>query len=171
MLHQIEVLVGKSNVFRLPFEVVLTYNAAMKSYRSFLLLLSGLVCLVLCAAAQDNKQIKKIAPHPTTAVSGKVLYGQYCAVCHGIDGKGTGPAAAALKQVPTDLTQMNRQNKGSFPEEQFLKMMNGEVTTTAHGTADMPIWGTDFRLSTTNPNLAQDRIYSLMNYIEGLQAK
>jgi mono/diheme cytochrome c family protein len=150
--------------------VVLAYNAAMKSYRPFILLLAGLACLV-CAAAQDNKQIKKTAPHPTTAVSGKVLYGQYCAVCHGVDGKGSGPAATALKQHPTDLTQMSRQNKGTFPEEQFMKMMNGEVATAAHGSADMPVWGTDFRNTTTSLTLAQDRIYSLMNYIEELQAK
>jgi hypothetical protein len=35
----------------------------------------------------------------------------------------------------------------------------------------MLIWGTDFINTTTNPNLAQDRIYSLMNYIEEMQAK
>ena len=143
----------------------------MKSYSSYLLLLSSLTCLVFGAAAQDNKQIKKTPPHPTTAISGKVLYGQYCAVCHGLDGKGAGPAAAALKQAPGDLTQMSRQNKGTFPEEQFLKVINGEVATAAHGTADMPIWGTDFRNATNNPNTVQDRIYSLMNYIEGMQVK
>ena len=123
------------------------------------------------AAAQDNKQIKKTPVHPTTAISGKVLYGQYCAVCHGVDGKGAGPAAAALKQHPTDLTQISHQNGGQFPEDRFMKMMNGEGSTAAHGTADMPIWGADFRNTTSNPNLAQDRIYSLMSYIEDLQAK
>jgi mono/diheme cytochrome c family protein len=151
--------------------VVLIYNAAMKSYRPYLLLLSGLACLVLCAAAQDSKQIKKTPAQPTTAISGRVLYRQYCAVCHAVDGKGAGPAAAALKQAPSDLTQMSRQNKGSFPEEQFLKIMNGEVPTQAHGTAAMPIWGTEFRNATTNPTLAQDRIYSLMNFIEEMQVK
>jgi mono/diheme cytochrome c family protein len=126
---------------------------------------------VFSAAAQDNKQIKKTPVHPTTAISGKVLYGQYCAVCHGVDGKGAGPAAAALKQRPTDLTQMSRQNSGQFPEQNFMKMMNGETPTAAHGTADMPIWGTEFRNSTANPSLVQDRIYSLLNYIEEMQSK
>jgi len=126
---------------------------------------------VFSAAAQDNKQIKKTPVHPTTAISGKVLYGQYCAVCHGTDGKGAGPAAVALKQHPTDLTQMSRQNTGQFPEERFIKMMNGEVETAAHGTADMPIWGSDFRNMTTNINVVQDRIHALLNYVEELQAK
>ena len=163
-------LIGKSDIFILPLGVVLPYNTTMKNFRPCLLVLSGLACLVFCATAQD-KQIKKVAPRPTTAISGKVLYGQYCAVCHGVDGTGAGPAASALKQRPTDLTQMSRQNKGAFPEENFKKMMNGEVSTSAHGTADMPIWGTEFRNSTTNPSLVQDRIFSLMNYIEDMQVK
>jgi mono/diheme cytochrome c family protein len=142
----------------------------MKSYRPFLLLLSGFACLV-CASAQDNKQVKRTTPPPTTAVSGKVLYGQYCAACHGTDGKGVGPAASALKVAPTDLTQISRRNKGSFPEERFLKVMNGEISAPAHGTANMPVWGADFRNSTNNPNLAQDRIHSLMGYLEDLQVK
>lgn len=169
--HQLEVLVGKSYICTLPFGVVLPYNSAMKNLRPLLIVLTGFACLAVCAAAQDTKQVKKTAPHLTTAISGKVLYGQYCAVCHGVDGKGAGPAASALKQRPTDLTQISRQNKSEFPEEHFLKMMNGEVATAAHGSQDMPIWGTDFINTTTNPNLAQDRIYSLMNYIEEMQAK
>lgn len=161
----------KSNTHVLPFGVVLPYNSAMKNLRPFVLFLTGFACLAVCAATQDTKPIKKTPVRPTTAISGKVLYGQYCAVCHGVDGKGAGPAASALKQRPTDLTQMTRQNKGEFPEEHFLKMMNGEVATAAHGAPDMPIWGADFLNTTTNPNLAQDRVYSLMNYIEELQAK
>jgi hypothetical protein len=54
---------------------------------------------------------------------------------------------------------MSHQNKGAFPEERFMKVMNGEVATAAHGSADMPVWGTDFRKTTTNPTLAQDRIF------------
>lgn len=92
-------------------------------------------------------------------------------MCHGVDGKGAGPAASALKQHPADLTLIARQNSGGFPEDRFLKTMNGELATTAHGSPDMPIWGTSFRNATTNPNLAQDRIHALMNYIEDMQAK
>ncbi len=35
---------------------------------------------------------------------GPDLYRLYCATCHGRDGKGNGPAAAALKVPPPDLT-------------------------------------------------------------------
>jgi len=143
----------------------------MKSFRTFILVFAGLASFAIYAPAQTNKPVKTAAPNLTTAISGKALYGQYCAVCHGTDGKGGGPAAVALKQQPTDLTQVARQNNGQFPEERFIKMMNGEVETAAHGSADMPIWGSAFRNMTTNPNVVQDRIHALLNYVEELQAK
>jgi mono/diheme cytochrome c family protein len=133
MPHFSEVLVGKSDIISLPFEVVLPYNSAMKNFRPLILVFAGLASFAIYAPAQTNKPVKTAAPHLTTAISGKALYGQYCAVCHGTDGKGGGPAAVALKQHPTDLTQMTRQNSGQFQEERFIKMMNGEVETAARG--------------------------------------
>jgi mono/diheme cytochrome c family protein len=124
--------------------------------------------LALCAA-QTTKV--KTTSSLTTAISGKALYGQYCAACHGADGKGGGPAATALVKHPTDLTQLRRFNAGEFPEEHFVKMMNGEVPVSAHGSANMPIWGDYFRNTTNNPNLVQDRIHSLLNYMEDIQGK
>jgi mono/diheme cytochrome c family protein len=143
----------------------------MKTLRPIILVLAGVATFAICASAQATKPVKTVAPRPTTAIGGKALYSQYCAVCHGADGKGAGPAAVALKQSPTDLTHLSRQNGGEFPEERFIKMMNGEVATAAHGTAEMPIWGSDFRNTTTNVNLVQDRIHALLNYVEELQAK
>lgn len=36
---------------------------------------------------------------------GKALYEQHCALCHGADGKGNGPAATSLTPHPTDFTR------------------------------------------------------------------
>ncbi|MBZ5572099.1 MAG: cytochrome c [Acidobacteriia bacterium] len=44
--------------------------------------------------------------------SGQQMYSAYCAVCHGNDGKGGGPAAEALKVPPPDLTVLARKNGG-----------------------------------------------------------
>ena len=35
---------------------------------------------------------------------GKVIFRERCVACHGVDGKDTGPAAAALKHPPANLT-------------------------------------------------------------------
>jgi len=46
--------------------------------------------------------VKHVPITETPSNSGKEMYNSYCAVCHGIDGKGKGPAAAAMKSPPTD---------------------------------------------------------------------
>jgi mono/diheme cytochrome c family protein len=46
-------------------------------------------------------------PVPATEESlatGKQLYTQYCLVCHGVQGKGDGPAARAMRPPPADLS-------------------------------------------------------------------
>jgi mono/diheme cytochrome c family protein len=133
-----------------------------------LALATGLSCL---AAFAQEKTITKVPAKPTTATSGKELFRQYCAVCHGQDAKGAGPAAAALKKSPGDLTQLSRKNNGKFPEQRVLATFKGEGGVTAHGSADMPIWGTIFTSMSSNLNESQGRIYALLNYVEEIQAK
>ena len=135
------------------------------------LLSIALACLVAGAAAQQTKSVKMVPPRTTAAISGQAIYTQYCAVCHGVDGKGDGPVADALKQRPSDLTGMSRRSNGKFPEDHFLKIINGETRLVAHGAQNMPIWGDAFRNMSTSQTVSQDRIYGLMNYIEQIQAK
>jgi mono/diheme cytochrome c family protein len=122
-------------------------------------------------AADDTPKIKKVPAHATTALSGQDLFREYCAVCHGTDAKGTGPAAAALKKKPADLTLVSNKNGGKYPEIMIQRMINGEDDVTAHGSRDMPIWGQIFRHMSSNEDLGAVRIYNLVKYIEQIQAK
>ena len=107
----------------------------------------------------------------TNASSGAEMYNAYCAVCHGKDGKGTGPAATELKKPPSDLTLLTKLNKGKFPSESVMaSLRNGPSTAKAHGTADMPVWGVLFT-SIGDPAMATQRIFNLTKYLEGIQAK
>ena len=45
-----------------------------------------------------------VAYHAISVANGMLLYGESCAVCHGIGGYGDGPAAGDLKPKPADLT-------------------------------------------------------------------
>ncbi|HUA59328.1 MAG TPA: c-type cytochrome [Verrucomicrobiae bacterium] len=141
-----------------------------KNYRPVFLVLASFACLAVAATAQ-NPPVKKVPPRPVTSISGKDVYKDYCAACHGLDGKGNGPAAPSLKQHPADLTQIARQHGGKFPEDQFINILNGSGSMSAHGSADMPIWGSVFRNTSSDLSLAQSRIHSLQNYIEEMQAK
>jgi mono/diheme cytochrome c family protein len=132
-----------------------------------------IVTAILLAAGLTNAQdktIKMVPVRPTNSVDGRSLFHEYCAVCHGDDGTGNGPAARALKQSPGDLTRIAHNNKGKFPDELVLGMIQGSEPVTAHGTQEMPVWGTAFS-SVGSLSVTQLRVHSLLQYIEGMQVK
>jgi mono/diheme cytochrome c family protein len=132
------------------------------------LALAAFLCFPL--KAQD-KVVKKVPPRPTVSLDGKTLYNQYCAVCHGPDGKGAGPAASALKTPPPDLTQIARQNNGHFPDDHIMQELRGGGHIASHGSEDMPVWGPIFSNMSGNLTQTQARMHALINYLEGMQAK
>jgi mono/diheme cytochrome c family protein len=100
------------------------------------------------------------------------MYKSYCAVCHGTDGKGNGPAADALKVPPTDLTTLAAKNGGKYPALKVSAVISGEEALPAHGSKDMPIWGHLFRsISGGHQSEVQQRVTNLNQYIESLQKK
>ncbi len=143
----------------------------MRTIRHFYLISASLLLLAAGAAYSQESTIRPTAPKPTAAISGKELYREYCAVCHGAGGRGDGPAAHALKTIPTDLTRIAQSNGGRFPEAAFLASMRGERAIPAHGSNEMPIWGSIFSKMSNSPEMSQTRLHGLMNYIEDMQAK
>jgi mono/diheme cytochrome c family protein len=123
-------------------------------------------------APQPPTTVKKVPVRETTSLAGKDLFHEYCAVCHGADGKGNGPAASALKVAPPDLTRISLKNGGKFPELQVQHSIKGEADVpAAHGSKDMPVWGNLFRHLSSNEDLGAIRVYNLVKYIEQIQAK
>jgi mono/diheme cytochrome c family protein len=120
---------------------------------------------------QETK-IKKTPIQQSNSTSGKQMFGDYCAPCHGISGKGDGPAAPALKTPPADLTQLAKKNNGKFPMDHVMNVLRQGSPSASHGNSDMPIWGPLFRsLDPTSPVIVDQRIKNLSTYIESLQAK
>jgi mono/diheme cytochrome c family protein len=100
------------------------------------------------------------------------MFASYCASCHGEDGKGAGPAAAALKITPVDLTMLSKKNGGKFPDRHTIAVLEFGEQTAAHGSAAMPVWGP--ALGKLNPSNSSDRpmrISNLIRYLESIQAK
>jgi len=101
----------------------------------------GSLLLAACiAAAQDKPVAKQASTEPMEGVSGRQTYQQYCASCHGENAKGGGPAAAALKTPPPDLTTLAKQNGGKFPYEYVGGVVRFGKPVSAHGSSDMPVW-------------------------------
>lgn len=130
-----------------------------------------LAVLIFCSPVFAEVKVKKVPVQSTAPNSGSEMYGAYCASCHGKDAKGGGPAAAALKVAPSDLTQMAKKNGGKFPIYSVLKVLESGVDVSAHGNTEMPIWGTLFQSMNANDGTVKLRMYNLARYIEGLQAK
>ncbi|MFZ4986062.1 MAG: c-type cytochrome [Blastocatellia bacterium] len=100
---------------------------------------------------------------------GRRLYAQYCASCHGMDGKGAGPVAASLKVAPTDLTMIAKSH-GSFDRLKVENSINGELNIGAHGSSEMPVWGAYFRKQ-RGQSVSVLNAYALMKYLEAIQVK
>jgi mono/diheme cytochrome c family protein len=116
-----------------------------------------------------------------TAETGPRDFAQLCSPCHGSGGKGDGPAAAALRVRPADLTNIPGRHDGSFPEDMIFETIAGLDMPDAHGTREMPVWGELFvdeavgdSVSLADAMKASDvaaaRITSLVRYIESIQS-
>ncbi|MGA2424914.1 MAG: cytochrome c [Terriglobales bacterium] len=144
-----------------------------------LILIFAVILVSVCTvAAQDqmqgapDKTIKHVPVKPTSPVSGKEMYTAYCAVCHGTDGKGGGPAASALKVPPTDLARLTQNNGGKYPALKVEAAIRGDSSFPAHGSKDMPVWGALFwNMSGGHEAEVQQRVSNLTQYIQSLQAK
>ncbi|SRR5579862_4292637 len=138
---------------------------------------SLLVANVFLAAGSANltvaqdKVIKKAPVQQSDPSSGKAMFSSYCAACHGAEGKGNGPAASELKVTPADLTQLAKKNNGKYPADHVRAVLQFGAKAPAHGSSDMPVWGTLFRaLDQADPVKTTMRIQNLVDYIKTLQA-
>jgi mono/diheme cytochrome c family protein len=136
------------------------------------LLLASLLLAGAAAAAAGQRTGSQPPPLGAPSFSGADIFGFYCASCHGIDARGGGPVAAALKAPPPDLTQLSRRNGGVFPRQRIeMFVTSGRTDAPAHGTSDMPVWGPIFRALDQSDTLATVRVENVVRYLESLQVK
>ena len=113
---------------------------------------------------------------------GEFEYRNSCVQCHGVSGKGDGSVAELLKVMPSDLTQLQKNNGGVFPVKSVYSIIDGSDVVAAHGDRDMPLWGDRYRSRIspeTDPEFSPEdteayvriRILSLIEYLAGLQVE
>jgi mono/diheme cytochrome c family protein len=140
--------------------------------RHAVLFATVVLSVVGLAAAQSSPAVDDALPS-TYVPPGKVMYKEYCAVCHGEDAKGQGPFASMLKVPPPDLTTLAKRHEGKFPDDYVSNILRfGPGPTILHGSADMPTWGPIFQYFDKNDEAAvKQRIKNLCNYLASLQEK
>ena len=107
---------------------------------------------------------------------GRILYLTYCQSCHGLSGRGDGPAATSLRAEPPDLTRLWERFGTPLDRERLIEYIDGRWLVGSHGPREMPVWGREFfedPLPMT-PNLegAKRHLFGVLSdYLETLQTE
>ena len=131
-------------------------------------LAATLVMATLALGASAQRPVP-VQPTLEKTTVGSELYRFYCSNCHGLDAKGR-PATSAMRTPAPNLTALSMNNGGIFPRDMVRDVIaNGAGKGSAHGTKDMPVWGTIFRAFEPNDTMVNVRIDNLTRYIESVQ--
>lgn len=169
--HLAAVGLREISTISLPFDRESHYYVDMFDRKRPCYLVLGAILILGTAAAQTKPVIKDVPAKMTRSLDGKDLFGQFCAVCHGVDGKGNGPAAPALKKSPGDLTQLSRKHNGVFPKLAAKMSITGGGNVMEHGTREMPMWGSVLSETGQQKAMGDMRVQALLAYMEQIQAK
>ena len=111
---------------------------------------------------------------------GKVEYESRCASCHGVQGKGDGPAASYFTKKPSDLSTLAKNNGGILPVANMYDVIMGAKGASVHGTRAMPVWGTFYRVEAAEYYVdvpydeeayVRARVLALIEYVNRIQTK
>ncbi len=124
--------------------------------------LCAFIALPTLAAAQTQTPIFK----------GQDEFVWNCADCHGLDGRGRGPLAKALIKVPSDLTQIAKENLGVFPADKIFDIIAGKKSVNGHQSFQMPNYWDRFKQTEGQRGYdsAEVRIKAIVDYLEKIQA-
>lgn len=156
IFHQIEEDVDRGNV---RLENLVRYLESIQS-------------MAADALPSEKPSVPAPAQASAASASGAQIYRRHCAACHGNDLKGNGPAPAPFKDRTPDLTTLAKRHNGTFPDAYVTDVLHNGVAISAHGPAEMPIWGATFKESEKLSSAQiDDRIAKLTAYIRSMQSK
>ena len=135
----------------------------------FIVLLCGGLWLALSAWPTTSAAWAAQGAKKSPITEGGKLFNSYCISCHGKDATGTGPVAASLKKQPANLTRIKLED-GKFPFYKIEEFIAGEQMTGAHGTREMPVWGSILRRR-GGEGFMKLELYNLTKYLESIQQK
>lgn len=107
-------------------------------------------------AEEAREEVGKKGEEEGDPEKGKETYAVFCASCHGITGKGDGPAAAALPVKPTNLT--DGEDLNAEPDEFLFKIIKEGGASVGKSPLMAP-WG---------GQLKDEEIWNLVSYIRTL---
>ncbi|HZP34844.1 MAG TPA: c-type cytochrome [Candidatus Acidoferrales bacterium] len=146
----------------------------MNKRKKLLIALNFAFCLFVVgepiANAQEESQNPSHSESLIYSLKGPDLFRAYCASCHGLGGKGDGPAAPALKAKLPDLTLLASRHGGHFPSEFVRVTIAGDKVVASHGSREMPVWGPIFHQVEEDVDFGAVRLQNLVKYLDSIQA-
>jgi mono/diheme cytochrome c family protein len=120
-----------------------------------------------------SAQMRNLAHPPIRPLDGATIFRNYCAPCHGLDGRGKGPVSGALRDVVPDLTTLSERHGNTFPVAHVRNtiMFGNDEVMRAHGSEQMPIWGPVFHEIEFDQDLGNVRLENVTKYLESIQRK
>ncbi len=107
------------------------------------------------------------------SAAGQVLFHTYCASCHGVDARGSGPVADQLSTPPPDLTRLGERYGQPLPRQAIAAFIDGRDDVAAHGPREMPVWGERFfqgeAPSGASEGAKRRTIEVILDYLESIQ--
>ena len=98
---------------------------------------------------------------------------RYYSACHGVHGRGDGPAASILQPPPADLTRIAQRRDGLFPVAEMTAYIDGRTVIPAHGSRVMPVWGAYFGdMAGGGPAgeaVVRSLLQALIDYLQAIQ--
>ena len=136
--------------------------------------LATLGVLTTVNAGFSRAQQKPPESEKSALAGGAKFFKENCAVCHGNDGKGSGPppASSSFSEPPPDLTTLAKRHDGKFPDAYVESVLRNGVPMPDHGPAEMPVWGLILKAMTKSDEAkVTQRIKSLTDYLRSIQEK
>lgn len=108
-------------------------------------------------------------------MSGREIYLENCAGCHGAAAMGDGPLAALISVDMPDLTVLARRYGGVFPLVDVVRQIDGRVEMRGHGDP-MPVFGAMLSGASAvvdtaagDPVITKAAVLAVADYLESLQ--
>jgi mono/diheme cytochrome c family protein len=126
-----------------------------------------IACLLLPASALADGTVTK------SVDSGRDIFVEHCASCHGSDATGNGPAAVLTNTPPADLTRITERAGGTFPAARVMEIITYGGKIAAHGSGPMPVWGKIFSVEGGGGKggafYSRRAVIALKRYLENIQ--
>ena len=132
-------------------------------------LLLGLTATLALAACEQS------VADELPELSGGQLFQHLCASCHGVAGRGDGPAAKTTGVKVPDLTRIAVRHGGRFPKEQVRRIVESGAHILPHGSSGMPAWSWELYAYDGEDAVRRARVAELLTrlvgYLESIQSK